>query len=1303
MAMLLCPAFLLKGMHGYLYTECNREKKTGGTKMNKLHMGMKRMLTGLLAASMIVTSVPAYAFAEEIQAGDDTAVVSEAGTEDAAMSEENSEESVVSSEEEETVTESQEETVSNEEESVSEEELNPETEQIETFAEDKDSRIELLGDGDNEYWMPGTNYGFEYTENGGKITLTGMKGTVEDSLEIPASINGKPVTVIGDGLYSDYTNEVGEITIPSSITEIGENAFFASGGISGTLTIPDSVTKIGSGAFSGCNITNLIIGKKVAAIGEGAFECESLVKVVNNSTTELTLPECEGKAWVDKDGNTITKIKKGTATIFDDNFTHEDNTNGTIIITGYKGTAAGVLTIPDKINGKTVTEIGDEAFKNRKDLIGLNIGDNITSIGDSAFSGCTGLTGSLTIGKNVTSIGNSAFSNCTGLTGSLIIPDKVTKIGNEAFYNCKDFNGTLTIGNKVETIGAYAFSGAYVDDLTGYNSCRFTGNLTIPDSVTKIGDYAFCGCSGFNGRLTIGNKVETIGNNAFFGKSMTNSCHFTGNLIIPDSVMTIGDYAFQNCTRFNGTLTIGNNVTSIGQFAFQKCEFTGDLIIPVSAATIGQYAFNGCEHFDGNLVLLAKTNKIETAAFQGCKGFIGLFIPETVKEIKTKAFEEFNNLRKVQNLSEVEFPLPEVSEKSWINEETGKTIDKIAKGIAVRSDVQEPIEKPIFTYLSVDPQTYTGKQIKPQITVFFGKKELTEKTDYTISFKNNTNVGTATFTITAKGNYSGKETGTFVIVAKSIEDEDVTVSELASAAYNSKKDYKPVPVIKYNGKKLADKKDFTVAYYTDNECETEPVVPRASGTYYAKVTGTKNYTGSRILSFVIADADKIPVSKLSVAKIPNQNYTGEQISPPLVIRNGRTELKETDYILKYGQNIDVGTGTVVIIGQGSYAGVRTVTFNIIGRPMNKVKITGIPSDPEVYDGSVKKFVFDLEYKENKNAKEETVIWKTQDDYDGLSDAEKQKVGCIVTLDYDANAGKKTITFKGINGYSGTVKKTYKINPYVISNETIDLFKITLDSYSIPYAKGGAKPKPTVKFGDEILKEGKDYTVSYANNTALSNGTSKKLPTVKVTGKGNFKGTDSSTTFNITKADMAAAGVQVTAKDVVYQNKAGKWMTKFTVAGPDGKALKAGTDYDKNVVYSYDEEGESIIGSKAIVGADTTIYVTVKAKEGSPYTGYAVGSYRVVKSDIGKLKVTVDPKAYTGSEIRLTPTDMIWKSGNRIVDDVTFDIDSTTYKNNIKKGKATVVVKGTGNYGGTKTVTFTIGAKGLKWWWNNLKN
>ncbi|MBQ7581574.1 MAG: preprotein translocase subunit TatA, partial [Lachnospiraceae bacterium] len=104
-----------------------------------------------------------------------------------------------------------------------------------------------------------------------------------------------------------------------------------------------------------------------------------------------------------------------------------------------------------------------------------------------------------------------------------------------------------------------------------------------------------------------------------------------------------------------------------------------------------------------------------------------------------------------------------------------------------------------------------------------------------------------------------------------------------------------------------------------------------------------------------------------------------------------------------------------------------------------------------------------------------------------------------------------------------------------------------------------------------------------------------------------------------------------------------------------------------------------------------------------YTGTASGAYRIVAQDISKLTATLDPKAYTGKEVKLTKGDIKRKSGGKFINDVTFDFDEDSYKNNVNKGKATVVVKGTGNYGGTKTITFTIGSKGILWWWRNLFN
>ena len=82
---------------------------------------------------------------------------------------------------------------------------------------------------------------------------------------------------------------------------------------------------------------------------------------------------------------------------------------------------------------------------------------------------------------SVTSIGYSAFYGCTKLT-SVEIPNSVTSIGNQAFCDCRRLT-SVVIGNSVTSIGDYAFS--YCSGLT---------SITIPNSVTSIGNYAFISC-----------------------------------------------------------------------------------------------------------------------------------------------------------------------------------------------------------------------------------------------------------------------------------------------------------------------------------------------------------------------------------------------------------------------------------------------------------------------------------------------------------------------------------------------------------------------------------------------------------------------------------------------------------------------------------------------------------------------------------------------------------------------------------------------------------------------------------------
>ena len=175
---------------------------------------------------------------------------------------------------------------------------------------------------------------------------------------------------------------------------------------------------------------------------------------------------------------------------------------------------------------------------------------SVTSIGDAAFSDCSGLT-SVTIPNSVTSIGERAFASCSGLI-SVTIPNSVTSIGDYAFYLCRGLT-SVTIPNSVTSIADYAFWG-----------CSGLTSVTIPNSVTSIADYAFEGCSSLTS-VTIPNSVTSIGKWAFI------SCSGLTSVTIPNSVTSIGEGAFEGCSGLT-SITIPNSVTSIGEWAFWGCS-----------------------------------------------------------------------------------------------------------------------------------------------------------------------------------------------------------------------------------------------------------------------------------------------------------------------------------------------------------------------------------------------------------------------------------------------------------------------------------------------------------------------------------------------------------------------------------------------------------------------------------------------------------------------------------------------------------------------------------------------------------
>ena len=304
----------------------------------------------------------------------------------------------------------------------------------------------------------------------------------------------------------------------------------------------------------------------------------------------------------------------------------------------YSNEYTGSIVIPETVtyNGTTysVTTIGDSAFYGCSGLSSVTIPNSVTIIGQGAFYDCASLT-SVTIPNSVTRIYADAFKNCTSLT-SVTIPNRVTFIGNRAFDGC---SGLTTI--KVETGNSKYDSrnncNAIIETSTNklITGCK---NTTIPNSVNSIGDYAFSGCTSLTS-ITIPNSVTSIGDYAFSG------CTSLTSITIPNSVTSIGMWAFSGCSSLT-SVTIGNSVTSIGVSAFYGCSGLSSVTIPNSVTSIGDYAFYGCSGLT-SIEIPNSVTSIGDYAFSYCSGLTSIEIPNSVTSISIGAFYKCTGLTSI--------------------------------------------------------------------------------------------------------------------------------------------------------------------------------------------------------------------------------------------------------------------------------------------------------------------------------------------------------------------------------------------------------------------------------------------------------------------------------------------------------------------------------------------------------------------------------------------------------------------------------------------------------------------------------
>ena len=563
--------------------------------------------------------------------------------------------------------------------------------------------------------------------------------------------------------------------------------------------------------------------------------------------------------------------------------------------------------------------------------------------------------------------------------------------------------------------------------------------------------------------------------------------------------------------------------------------------------------------------------------------------------------------------------------------------------------------------------TYTSEEITPVPTVQCTdlKKKL-GKDDYKISYENNVDAGTATMTITGKGNYQGTFTKDYTIAPKNLAEPEVKIAPIDAQEYNGMA-VTPAPSVSYEfgdgTYALSPVNDYTVAYANN----------KGTGTATVTVTGTGNFTGSKTAEFrigqLITNETKFTISCPALTDGTQYVYDGSAFEPEVTvtrIEGNKKLVKDSNYSVTYTDNIHAGTATVSVEGLGGYVGVWQKTFAIAPRDLTD-------SSVELSVGGVTDGSYQTQYTGSPVEPEVELT------YDG------QKISTTdYTVSYGADhtsRGTVTLTATAKDGtdFTGSRSTTFTITLASIGNggyTPANGFKIGAIEPQ-PLVDGTATPQPKLYYNGTELVMGTDYICTYEKNDSIGSDA-----VVILKGIGNYTGSVKKT-FKIC-ANIADA--EITVPDEL-------WFKDYVNAGETDIAIG-----DKNITFD-DQISVVLNGTTLQKDTDYTLVyadnswvgnavVTIKGMGG--FAG-SVEKTVPIKADLSEagIQVAIGDQQYTGDPVEAIPS--ISYYGTELTSGKHFVIH--TYENNVKIGDKTASVTVIGNekngFTGTLTENFSI--------------